>query len=202
MTLIPWPSDIFPSEIEWRQPPVRTWQQSMITGRTRVAVLGFAARWYAAVTMPPMPDDKAVTFRAFLARLLNPINWTELAATPFEQASSNFSATVHATIPAGAVTGQVATSAPASTLLLRAGQFLSIGPDTTRQLVILTQDLVAGAGGVATATFAQPLRVATAAGTPVLIRFPTARMTIRDPLAWRHSVGDIYDVALEMEEAF
>jgi hypothetical protein len=188
----------------WSQSDGKTYQVSELTGKTRELQFGPAARWTCEGTIVPVKGEAAAAaIRAFQARMARPGGFVLLRPTAGQV--SVVGRPLAAQVDGGPQLGRTLNLkglAPGVINLL-AGQFIDVVLGDDRQLLCLDEDLVAGTGGLGTASFSTPLRAAAVNNAAVQLHLPAAKMRIRNPMTFARSPGQIQSrAAIAFEEAF
>ena len=201
MALIAMPADAEFTRRAWIPPSSNQVNRSGWTGARKVLRLPGAALWKVSAAVKPMTREVDTwPWKAFLTELEGEANHFLM---PY---ACNQTAAANPTAGAGAVQGaQTAPIAgmPAGLLYLHAGQALTfLLPSGLRQLVLLTQNLVANGAGAGLATFRGALREAPANGAAIEARNPVCEMALTSgDVGWDDDEG-VFKVAFDAEEAF
>lgn len=205
MAIISMPAGVAFVDADWTLATPAQNNRSAWTGARRIARLPGPARWKVKATGKPVVADDAMTqrWRAFLAALDGMINSFYIPVSSRPQHGY----TITPVVKTGAVAGAnqfTIQGLPASTALLKAGQFITpVLPSGKSQLLLLTADLVSNSGGEALATFAPVVREAPAAGASIELKYPYCEVALTSPeVRWVESRGQRVDFVIDAEEAF
>jgi len=197
MSLIPFPAAPVPASIEWKPNQPTQVNRGEFSKKRRVTILAAAPRLHARVTLPPIiGEDSVLDWRAFVVDCEGRANRFKLIACERDQ--------IVGVAPVVAGAGQAGRSLQTSGwgtagVKLRRGQFVTVN----EQLLILMQNVVADAAGIATINFKPHLRVVPANGAQLEVKRPYAVMSMSsDDTGWLAGVGQEYSVSFECEESF
>lgn len=209
MTLIAMPtgSNSGIRSIKWTQP---VWGGYVVrsgwTGHSAVGNIGRVTQgWTANVEVTPGNDARNRAWQAFFAQLHGPVNSFWLRATPKPQIASSSAVTLGAypvTLQFVYLSGLSHGSASVGLMIAAAGSLMTfVLPSGERQLVVLTQDLVADALGNAACQFDPPLREALSPGAVVELYQPYAEVRLTQlQLGWLATPGIATPAAFSCEE--
>ena len=195
------PSPLDLRNAKWRLVEAFQVNRSGWTGAAKVVGLAGAAYWTVAGDLVVLMGEAAVkAWRAWVVSLRGPVNSFPVRATENQQTTAT-----NPTVAGGGTAGATLplTGLPASATVLKAGDMLTVTlPSGHKRLVMLTADLVSGAGGTATATIAPELGEAPASGAAVEMQWPYAlcRLT-SEPQGWDVAPGQLYQLTINAEEA-
>ena len=157
------------------------------------------ARWTAILNYPPLIEAEAALMQAFVIALKGRANrvrmWNMARQTPRGTATG-------APIVSGAAQlGNTLTTSgwtPATTVL-KGGDFVGIGGE----LKMITTDIASNGSGLATLTFAPPLRASPNDASAIVTTKPTALMRLDgDDQSWLTSPGLFTEYKLSLVESF
>lgn len=185
----------------WRPPAKNQVNRSGWTGARSVVRLPGAALWAVSAACKPLTREVDTwPWTAFLAALEGNANHFLMPYKCGQTAAPN--------PVAGAGGEQGSDQAPVAGMVpgglyLHGGQGLTwLLPSGSRQLVLLTHDLVADGAGNGLARFRGALREAPAAGAAIEARDPVCEMAmVNNDIGWDDDEG-VFKVAFDAEEAF
>lgn len=163
------------------------------TGHRKVQPSG-RAWWQGTITMPPMSEDEALSWRAFVAKARGRSNAFQVPVRTGTQSTAN------PLVNGGSQTGyQLITDAWGVSEAIKAGWYFTLGG----QLHIITTNVTANGSGEATITFEPALRSSPANNAAIEIEDPymTAAM-MGDELGWSSEPGVFHSFSFEIREAF
>lgn len=202
MALVQMPAGAVFTKRDWTPPSQNQVNRSRWTGARKVLRLPGAGIWRVSAALKPISTEaEAWPWKAFLSVLEGEAN-----TFPMPFACEQYPAD-GVTVKSGGVQGAAGAVRlqgidPAGQLALRAGQGMTFEyPNGKRQLVVLTQPLVADSNGEAVAFFRSNMRQDAPPGTRVEVRNPYAEMSMASPVPIVENEG-IYTVAFDAEEAF
>lgn len=195
------PNAIFP-RATWVPPAQNQVNRSGWTGAQKIVRLPGAGRWRVSASLMEITTEAAaLPWYAFFTSLEGRAHsflmpWKRCQPVAADAIVGSAGAA------AGAETALIA-GMPASRTYLAAGRVLTfVLPSGVRQMVMLTQNLVANSSGVGTATFRAPLRQALAPGAIVLAKNPVCQMKLtQDDVPLPEDEGK-YNFAFDAEESF
>lgn len=157
MAIIPYPTEARLTSVSLQPIVAAQSNRSELTNARQVVDVGYSW-WAAEVSVSPMYDNQAREWKLFLGRLRGPTNSFRIPIA--NQHSETF--TVRAQ---GAGSGySLSTDGwPVSSTPLEAGEYVTVG----NQLMMLDQDVVSNASGVAVLYFHSPLRGSVADNTVI-----------------------------------
>ncbi|WP_313818722.1 hypothetical protein [Cupriavidus sp.] len=170
MATLDWPDDLVPAKVTWGlQSNTEAFTSPL--NRSVQTLERPGARWKVTLEFPPKKDVDVGRLEAFLASLGGMAGRFTLwpHARPGSSAYSplvNGSMTDFKSLPTK--------SWPASTLVLRAGDYLAVGGE----LKIVTADVTSGGGGLASVPVAPAFRSAPANGAAITLYKPRATMML------------------------
>jgi hypothetical protein len=185
----------------WTPPARNQVNRSGWTGARSVVRMPGAAIWRVSVACKPLTREADTwPWTAFLAALEGTANHFLMPYKCGQTAAAN---------PVAGAGGQQGSDQapiagmPAGGLYLRGGQAMTfLLPSGSRQLVLLTHDLVADGAGTGLAKFRGALREAPAAAAAIEARNPVCEMTmVTNDTGWDDDEG-VFKVAFDAEEAF
>ncbi|KAI3591660.1 hypothetical protein D9X30_3485 [Cupriavidus sp. U2] len=170
MATIDWPESLVPAKATWGlQSNTESFTSPL--NRTVQTVERPGARWKANLEFPPLDMIQAGRLQAFLASLGGMAG--RFTLWPHGRpGQSSFAPLVN-----GAMTDYrilPTRSWPASTLVLRAGDYVAVGSE----LKMVTADVTSTAGGLASVPVAPPFRNAPADGSALTLNKPRATMML------------------------
>lgn len=170
MAVIDWPTYLKPSKATWGlQSNTESFTSPL--NRSAQTVERPGARWKVTLEMPPMNNVDRGRLEAFLASLGGMAG--RFTLWPHHRKGSS----LYSPLVNGAMTDfkSLPTKAwPASTLVLRAGDFLSAGGE----LKMVTADVTSDAGGLAAVPVAPAFRKAPSSNSAVTLDKPRATMML------------------------
>lgn len=173
--------------------------RSAWTGRRRVSGMPGVQKWYASAVVPHIAtEDEERPWRLFLLSLRGPIHWFRFPVACSQRTGSN--PTVRS--GAGPLTTIPLQGLPASTVVLKGGQFMTVPlPSGRHRLVMLTADLATNSSGQGTATFVPELTETPTAGATVETINPFLMAALMESRqGWRLNNG-VSVFQLNVEEA-
>lgn len=185
MTIYYWPDGTTDSAfaVDSAVPGVRTLSDesvSPLNGDIQTTTLP-GSRWTWTVSMPEQTLAERRRLWAFLVRLNGREHrvalWDPSRSVPLGTIPTT-GVTVNAAAAAFAQTVTLATGVAGCTI--KAGDWFNLGPAVTDQTVMCVADATADASGLLTVEFRNPLRVAVAAGTAVVLSKPKALYVLAD----------------------
>lgn len=201
MAVVQMPAGAVFTKRAWTPPAQNQVNKSGWTGARKVLRLPGAGVWKVTASVKPISREvDAWPWKAFLSVLEGQANTFLMPFACKQTAAAN--PVVVASAFQGATTNVLLGGMPPG-LFLRGGRALTfLLPSGKRQLVLLTQDLVAGNDGEAYAAFRGALRETVAAGVAVEARDPVCEMAMMNAdVPWDENEG-VYTVAFDAEEAF
>lgn len=199
MALLTMPVGALFTRRAWVPPAQNQVNRSGWTGARKVLRLPGASIWRVSATVFPMTREADTwPWKAFFTALEGEANTFLMpyackqvtAANPVVREAEQGEST--------AIVGGM----PVSRRYLHGGRALTfLHPSGRRQLVLLTQDLVADALGNGTATFRAPLRETPEVGAAVEAREPVCEMAMTAAPGWGEDEGK-YTLSFDAEEAF
>lgn len=174
------------------------------TGRRQVVLLPGASRWSAKGEFAPrVGDANARLWRSFFVKLDGIANSFPLRVVEKQQTTAA-NPTISGAGQTGSSVALTGLTGSVGAVFLTEGSFLTLPLSASEvQLVVLTANLVIGAGGTGTATFKAPLRASPTTGGVVEAQYPYALMSmVNDTQGWDVDLAISYGFALEAEEAF
>ena len=196
MATLDWPADIVPSKATWGlQSNTETFTSPL--NRSVQTVERPGARWKVTLEFPPMDSQQSGRLQAFLAALGG------MAGRFTLWPHGRPGASLYAPLVNGNMTNfkSLPTKAwPASTLVLRAGDYLAVGGE----LKMVTADVTSDGSGLAAVPVAPAFRVAPSNNAPVTLSKPRATMMLTtDEYAVSVSPGRISEgVVITAAEVF
>lgn len=170
MATLDWPAGLVPSKATWRLQS-NTESFSSPLNRSTQTVERPGARWNVSLEFPPLKDPELGRLEAFLASLSGMAG--RFTIWPHGRpGNSAFSPLVNGTVTD--FKALPTKSWPVSTLVLRAGDYLSVNGE----LKMVTSDVTSDAGGLATVPVAPPFRRAPAANSAITLNKPRATMML------------------------
>lgn len=168
------------------------------SGAEQVTSFGKAI-WSLRLTLPPLTREQLRQWRAALAQLSALDNRFEAGPPEYTGPSTGYAGPAPTVNGAGQLGNALAVAGlPASTTILRAGDYFSVDAANEKELKIITADVVSNASGQASIQFEPALRNAPASGSVVEIFSPKARFRLVSSSAtW--SVESFLDGAVSIE---
>lgn len=202
MALVQIPANARFTRRAWIPPARNQVNRSAWTGARKVLRLPGAAPWRVSANVMPMAREAETwPWKAFLAVLEGEANTFLMPFACSQTAAAN------PVVGAGGGTMGAETcpisGMPPNALYMQGGRALTfLLPTGKRQLVLLTQNLVADGAGNGVAHFRAALRAAPAAGAAIEARNPVCEMAMTDSnIGWDEDEG-VYKIAFDAEEAF
>lgn len=196
MATITFPSSPKPSGMQWKLVmPAQTNVSGWTGGRQTLA--SNRGWWECQLTLPPMVGRDAVNpWRSFVAQARGSANDFQVPVDATAQSALANTVLVNG---AGQTGRNLVTDGwPASTTILSAGEFVTVG----NQLLQLTADVTSDGSGNATISFEPPIRSAPADNASVEYKNPYALMYCVEEPSLSVTVGDVYMLALNLRESF
>ena len=176
MSVITFPSNVWVSRMRWEQMRMDLSHTSPQTGVSQSVVYGLP-RWKVSLEIDRMNEDDTGAIKALLMKLRGQINQLALwdvgrpkpigTITGSLQFGSSGSLGDTSITIAGGTNGQT----------FKAGDWIGVGEDQTRQLVMVTDDATVSSGSV-TVNIEPPLRSNHLVSAPIIIDKPTALFRI------------------------
>ena len=175
MALLAFPSDIFPTECDWRLVPRTQVFSNPFNGSVQTLSLP-GAYWQAQLSFANLSRDHAARLHALITQLRGPSGriqlWDHAFATPRGAAGGN--PTING---AGQVGGLLnIKGCTPSSVFLKTGDYCQIG----LQRVMVTADAIANATGLCTLQVEAPIRYAPANGSAIIVNKASAVMMLKD----------------------
>jgi len=196
MATITFPSSPKPSGMQWKLVmPAQTNVSGWTGGRQTLA--SNRGWWECQLTLPPLVGRDAVNpWRSFVAQARGSANDFQVPVDATAQSALANTVLVNG---AGQTGRSLVTDGwPASTTILSAGEFVTVG----NQLLQLTADVTSDGSGNATISFEPPIRSAPADNAQIEYKNPYALMYCVEEPALSVSVGDVYMLSLNLRESF
>lgn len=203
MALVTLPAPAVFTRNVWTPPAQNQVNRSAWTGARKVVRLPGTPRWRVSAALKTITREiDAWPWIGFFTALEGEANtflmpWRECQVVGVETVTVGVGGAL-----AGAQQAPIA-GMPVAAPFLRTGQALTfLFAGGGRQLVVLTQDLVADVAGTGTAHFRAALRKSVAAGVVVKARYPDGEMAmVGGPVPLPNDEG-AYNFAFDAEEAF
>jgi hypothetical protein len=193
--------------VQWRRKRAQQVNRSEWTRTRQLVRLPKAAQWTASGEFIPVRQQaNALQWQGFFAQLDGMANAFPLVAVEAAQLPVGCYAQVNGAGQVGASLSLFALNTtgnfPTGTTFLPTGSMITVPlPDGTVQMDRLTAPLIAGAGGVGTATLESWLRKSPTDGAVVEVRLPYALLTLDQPEdGWDVAQLQDYGFAFSAEE--
>jgi hypothetical protein len=175
VALLVFPSDIFPTECDWRLVPRTQVFSNPFNGSVQTLSLP-GAYWQVQLSFANLSRDHAARLHALITQLRGPSGriqlWDHAFATPRGAAGGN--PTING---AGQVGGLLnIKGCTPSSVFLKTGDYCQIG----LQRVMVTADAIANATGLCTLQVEAPIRYAPANGSAIIVNKASAVMMLKD----------------------
>lgn len=219
MTTITIPTTPKPQSMTWRLVQPAQNNVSQWTGARQVLASG-RGWWECQITYPPIVGTASFNaWRAFIAKMRGMANDVRIYVDPTEQyalGTGDENLILSFTQRAYQTTGTIASLTafvngagqtgrslnvsgfPVSTLVLSAGEFVTVG----NQLLQLTEDVTSDVSGNATITFEPAIRVSPANAAEVEYGNPYCLMHLTEEPTYSVEPGYVYSLSLNLREAF
>jgi len=173
--MLTFPSDIFPTECDWRLVPRTQVFSNPFNGSVQTLSLP-GAYWQAQLSFANLSRDQGARLHALITQLRGPSGriqlWDHAFASPRGNAGGN-----PVIDGAGQVGGQIAIrGCTPSSLFLKTGDYCQMG----LQRVIVTADAIANATGRCTLQVEAPIRYAPANGSAIIVNKASSVMMLKD----------------------
>lgn len=215
MTTITLPSTPKFQSVTWKLVQPAQNNISQWTGARQVLPSG-RGWWECQVTLPPIVGESNVrAWLSFIGLTQGTVSDFQVPVTPGEQTNNwpspvptlflSFTGGAYSTGGEPSVNGSGQTGRSLvthgwhpSTTILYAGQYVTIND----QLLQLTSDVTSNAAGQATISFAPAVRSSPADGAAIEFRNPYALMYSVDDITYSIEPGMVYNISLNLREAF
>lgn len=167
MVLVPYPAPTSHQSVSLQPITSSLVNSSKLTGARQAIDVGYSW-WTADIVVTPMRLENALKWRLFFGRARGPVNSFRVPVAGAPQHSGSFTVRAQG---AGSGYSLLTDGWPASSLVLQAGEYVTVGD----QLMVLDADVVTSAGGTATLRFHSPLRGAVADNTVIETKNPFLR---------------------------
>ncbi|MBY8335210.1 hypothetical protein [Qipengyuania pacifica] len=164
MAIVPYPSPNRHLSVDLQPVVASQANRAELTGARQAVDLGYSW-WVGEVTVVPMIIDHARAFRVFFGRVRGVTHSFRVPVATADQHTGTFTVRAQG---AGSGYSLVTDGWPANSTPLLAGQYVTVGD----QLMVLDEDVIANASGVATLRFHSPLRRVVADNTLVQTKRP------------------------------
>lgn len=164
MSIVPYPSPNRHQSVDLQPVVASQANRSELTGARQAVDLGYSW-WIGEVSVAPMVLDHARSFRVFFGRMRGSTHSTRVPVTSEDQHTGAFTVRAQG---AGSGYSLVTDGWPANSTPLLAGQYVTVGD----QLMVLDEDVIVNASGVATLRFHSPLRRVVADNTLIQTKRP------------------------------
>jgi len=170
MAVLDWPDGIVPSKATWNLKSNTESFTSPLNGSSQT-IERPGARWKVSLEFPPLKDPDRGRLEAFLAAL-NGMAGRFTIWPHGRPGSSPYSPLVNGTLTD--FKSLPTKSWPASTVVLRAGDFLAVNGE----LKMVTADVTSDSSGLASVPVSPPFRKAPAANSVITLNKPRATMML------------------------
>lgn len=164
MAIVPYPDPHRHQSVDLQPFAAAQTNRSELTGARQTVDLGYSW-WQASVAVAPMILDHARAWRVFFGRVRGATHSFRVPVIGDDQHSGTFTVRAQGV---GSGYSLITDGWPASSTPLLAGQYVTVGD----QLMVLDEDVIANASGVATLRFHSPLRRVVADNTLVQTKRP------------------------------
>ena len=173
---------------------------SPLTGKIQVLELT-GAKWYASYTLPPLTEAEAGEWLAFLIKLRGQAN----SFFAFDPAKTTALGTPTGTplVDGASQTGNslVTDGWTASTLVLKAGDYISVA-GTQNQLFMVVADATSDGSGDCTLTIEPSIRVSPANNAAITVASPTCVMRLDgSDVTWNETVMQHFGISFSGTES-
>lgn len=200
MSIIAFPSTLFPKQFTWGQER-RDLAFTSLFGSQSVGVAG--ALWRVTMEQPNVKDSDAGAWQALLLKLAGKVNQLELwnIMRPAPLGTMRGTMTLNSAASQGAVSLSVVASGE-NAKTLKQGDLLGLGSGFGQQVVMVMDDATSNGSGVIAVNIQPPLRAGYAGGASVVWDKPKALFRQVTPKAsWNYAPGAIVSgIALDLVE--
>lgn len=176
MSVITFPNNVWVTRMRWEQMRMDLSHTSPQTGVSQSVVYGLP-RWKVSLEIDRMNEDDTGTIKALLMKLRGQINQLALWDVGRPRPLGTISGSLQFGSAGSLGDTSIAITGGTNGQTFKAGDWIGVGSDQTRQLVMVTDDATVISGTV-TVNIEPPLRGNHALAAPIVIEKPTALFRI------------------------
>ena len=172
--------------------------QRMMSGREIIFAPPLAF-WQAQIDLVIQDETTHMLWTAFAVQMSRLENWVEITPTSYSGPTSGYAGADPLVAGASQLGNTIAADGVSiSTLILKAGNFLTIGGE----LKVATSDATSSGSGAVTINFEPALRNSPADNAVIEIQAPTVKMRFAEPVAqWDGEMPKFYRRRLQLVES-